>query len=44
MSKKRHKSKGAINRSINHDYVMLSGKGDADGEDSDEDIDLFEEK
>jgi hypothetical protein len=55
MSKKRHKSKGAINTSINHDDAMLSGEGDADfesadfegnadGKDSDEDIDLFEEK
>ena len=55
MSKKRHKSKGAINTSINHGYAMLSGEGDADfegadfegdadGKDLDEDIDLFEEK
>ena len=50
MSRKRHKSKGMTNTPINHDSVMLSGKGDtdfegdADAEDSDEDIDLFEEK
>jgi hypothetical protein len=49
-SKKQHKSKGMSNTPINHDSVMLSGKGDADfegdadGEDSDDDIDLFEEK
>ena len=57
-SKKRHKSKGTNNTSINHDSVMLSGEedpdfegdadgnfeGDADGENSDDDIDLFEEK
>ena len=49
-SKKRRKSKGMTNTSINHDSVMLSGKGDmdfegdADGKDSDDDVDLFEEK
>jgi hypothetical protein len=50
MSRKRHKSKGAANTPINHDSVMLSGdgdadfEGDADAEDSNDDIDLFEEK
>ena len=50
MSRKRHKSKGMTNTPINHDSVMLSGKGDADcegdadAEGSDEDINLFEEK
>jgi len=32
MSKKRHKSKGTNNTSINHDSVMLSGEGDPDFE------------
>ena len=50
MSRKRHKSKGTANTPINHDSAMLSGKGDADFEgeadakDSDNNIDLFEEK
>jgi hypothetical protein len=49
-SRKWHKSKGTTNTPINHDSVMLSGEGDAyfegdaDAEDPDEDIDLFEEK
>ena len=43
-------SKGTTNTPINHDSVMLSGKGDADFEgdadakDLDDDIDLFNEK
>jgi hypothetical protein len=50
MSRKRHTSKGTANAPINHDSVMLSGagdadfEGDADTEDSDNNIDLFEEK
>jgi hypothetical protein len=39
MSKKWHKSKGTNNTSINHDSVMLSGKGDPDFEgDADGDL------
>ena len=48
ISRKQHTSKGTTNTPINHDSVMLSGEGDtdfegdADGKDSDNDIDLFE--
>ena len=48
--KETHKSKRTTNTSIIHDSVMLSGKrdtdfeGDADGEDLNDDIDLFKEK